>query len=887
MTKAAGWTTVAGAVCGAVMISGCSTTPSSDSGPNSGHNPVVIEIPENPKGGKVPTDGDYWGLRYTYPTGKFEASWLLEAKAQFNRSPQGMPAGKPQQALREGPNGETLEGTTNLTPGQFTALGPKPLDGGFGHVAGRINVIVTHPSDSTIAYIGSDGGGIWKTTDCCDANTTWTSLNDDPMFNSIAIGDLHLDPNDPDIIYGGTGDLRYGSYSFGAAGLLRSKDAGATWEILGMDEFSPVYPQDPDVFPQYQAIGKVRVDPNDSETIVVGTKTGLFLSYDDGANWTGPCLTNAFDDQRQDTTAMELVDLGATTGIIVGVGTRGRATAVQPDLGLNGANGIYKGTLPASGCPTDFTLTSTLLTGWPAGTGDGLPYPVNTVGRIELAIAPSNPSIIYAKGVHADSLTVLGVWRSDDGGDTWSQEATYSDLGGCDSGGGQAWYDAGITVDPNDPDVVFLSDIDLYRSTNGADTFTDITCGYGAGMPSGDDVHVDQHARAFVAGDSSRLLIGNDGGVYYTGNADVANPRSMVFTQLNDTLNTIEFYSGDITANFNTSANPGIIGGAQDNGSSVHVWSGAPSEAEWDEILGGDGIYARIEPVNEQRWYAETQNGFVRVSQTGPFGSYGAAWGAWTGERRGFLFPFEIYKHDCPPSGCEHLIAGTYRVWETIQGGIPSNTWYVNSPDLTKGVLGDRSIVNQLEFGISDDSVVIVGTNDGNVQYGFGMGQGTANSGTWVDVTDGNTVLPNRPILDVFTDPETATTGYAAVGGFDENTPSTPGHVFRVICNADCSSFSWENKSGNLPNIPVNSIAVNPRSPKQVFAGTDWGLYFTDDIDAADPTWTRFTAGLPPVMIWDMAIDRGFTTLAVFTRSRGAYVWPLPDAVLSFKQGFE
>ncbi|HKJ18227.1 MAG TPA: hypothetical protein VJ984_12815, partial [Xanthomonadales bacterium] len=709
-----------------------------------------------------------------------------------------------------------------------------------------------------------------------------------PMFNSIAIGDLHMDPNDPDIVYAGTGDLRYGSYSFGSSGLLRTKDAGATWEILGEDVFNPVYAQPVGVFPQYQAIGKVRVDPNDSETIVVGAKDGIYFSYNDGTDWTGPCTTNNFNTQRQDTTALELIDLGTTTLILAGVGTRGAPTAVQPDLGENGANGVYKGTIPASGCPVDFTLVSTAATGWPTGTGGGAPYPDNLVGRMEIAVAPSNDNVIYAKAIHADTLSVLGVWRSNDQGDTWTQQASFGDLGGCAGGGGQAWYDAGITIDPNDPDVVFLSDIDLYRSDNAGDTFTNVTCGYGAGMPSGDDVHVDQHARTYVNGDSSRLLIGNDGGVYYTENADAANPRSMVFTQLNDTLNTIEFYSGDITGNFNTSANPGVIGGAQDNGTSVAVFAGTPSAIQWDEIWGGDGIYARIEPVNQQRWYAESQRGNLGISQNGPNGPYIGVAEPWGGDRRPFLFPFEIYKHDCPgPNGCEHLIAGSYRVWETTNGGLSGSDWYSNSPDVTKGVLNDRSYINQLEFGINDDSIVIVGTNDGNVQYGFNMGQGVADSATWVDVTGGNTVLPNRPILDVFTDPEVATIGYAAVGGFDQNTPGTPGHVFRVTCNSDCSSFSWENKSGDLPNIPVDSIAVNPKIPQQVFAGTDWGLYFTNDIEAENPTWMRFNDGLPSVMIWDMAIDRGFTTLAVFTRSRGAFVWPLPNPGLDFISGFE
>jgi hypothetical protein len=137
--------------------------------------------------------------------------------------------------------------------------------------------------------------------------------------------------------------------------------------------------------------------------------------------------------------------------------------------------------------------------------------------------------------------------------------------------------------------------------------------------------------------------------------------------------------------------------------------------------------------------------------------------------------------------------------------------------------------------------------------------------------------LPNRPVLDVTIHPAAPTTGFAAVGGFDQNTPATPGHVFQVACTANCASFTWTNKSGNLPNIPVDSIIGNPLFPQQVFAGTDWGLYYTDDITQNPPVWFRFQAGLPNTMIWDMAIDRDNTALALFSRSRGAYAWVLPD----------
>jgi hypothetical protein len=408
-----------------------------------------------------------------------------------------------------------------------------------------------------------------------------------------------------------------------------------------------------------------------------------------------------------------------------------------------------------------------------------------------------------------------------------------------------------------------MNTFDLWRSDDGAVNLIDITCGYSGG----DEVHVDMHSLSYFPGDSSQLLLGNDGGVYYTANANAADPLDVEWIQLNKTLPTIEFYSGDITANFATDDTPGISAGAQDNGSSLYVWDGDPGPAEWQLRWGGDGMFSQIEPINELRWYQESQNGNIGVTQTGPYGPFVSANGAWSGDRRSFIFPYQLYKYEdpvaCPSTGCTHLIAGSYRVWETILGGVGGAGWQINSPDLTKNTLEDRSTINQLAYSFTDPSIAIVGTNDGNVQYGFNLGQGIPNSATWIDVTGGNSVLPNRPILDVVTAPDVPTVGYAAVGGFDQNTPSTPGHVFRVTLEGACDVFTWEDKSGNLPNIPVDSIMVNPNYPEQVFAGTDWGLYYTNNINAANPEWLRFDAGLPHVMIWDMTVDRASTTMGL------------------------
>lgn len=844
---------------------------------------------QTPTGLKAsPSPGDLRAVQVSYPTGQFDSAWLVEAARQVHEVPLGLPEGT--DFVRT----KNTSGALALDPTNFTALGPMPLNPGNSAASGRTNDIIVDPTDPTIAYAASDGGGVWKTTNCCSAATTWSVKTDFPEVSSTAIGDLELDQNNANVIYAGTGDLRYGSFSFGSSGLLRSADKGETWTVLGLDVFGPALPPMVGNFPQYQSIGKVAVDPNNSANLIVGTKTGLFVSNDTGANWVGPCFTNAFTTQRQDTTGLLAIDAGATTELIVAVGTRGSPTPVQPDLDRNGANGVYRATLPATGCPAsgDWTLRNA---SWPTGTGNGTTAG-SAVGRIELAVAPSNTQVVYAMVSDTNLANgLLGVWKSTDRATTWSQIGTASSFTGCDTEGTQMWYDAGLTVDPNNPDVVIASTVDAFRTTNGGTGFTNLTCGYVGG-----NVHVDHHARAFVGNDSTKLLLGSDGGVWYSANATAASPT---FIPLNNTINTIEFYSGDITADFANAATPGVSGGAQDNGSNTAVLSQPIGPSSWVTRLGGDGIFTRIDPIvrsgGGQRWYYSSQNGNIRVATSGPAGATSSASPAWTADTKSFVAPFELYRYgvlDASGSGCTaangcgRMIAGSTRVWETINGGVGSANWYINSPTLTKNPspLGARGFINQLAHAVTDPAFAIVGTNDGNVQWGRGLGQGTANTATWVDLTANNAVLPNRPIMDVAFSPTSTVVAYAAIGGFNQNTPTTPGHLYQVNCGADCASFTWLDKSGNLPNIPANSVVANPHQPNQVFVGTDWGLYFTDDITAASPVWERHE-GLPHVMIWDMAIDRGFTTLAVFTRSRGAWAWPLPVGTPDglFSDGFE
>ncbi|HEX8076872.1 MAG TPA: hypothetical protein VF511_03580, partial [Chthoniobacterales bacterium] len=864
-----------------------------------------------------------WFHRLTYPTGRFDPAWLRAAAVQDTAIERAVPAGirlpQPRRAKTDG----TL--TESLATERFTALGPSPLrmtgcSGCYNYTKteGRVNAIVVDPTTTTngsiTAYLASVGGGVWKTTNCCSSTTNWTITTDDPLLSTTSIDTLAIDPSDHNTIYAGTGDLNFGSFSMGSQGVYKSTDGGETWRQLGVDVFGPALPEPAGQFPQYNAVGKVRVDPRNSNNVVAGTKTGLYFSYDAGETWAGPCTTNTFSAMRQDITGLELTDTGTDTRIIAAVGVRGYGTPVQYNLGQNGANGIYKGTIPASGCPGDFVPLTSNDNGWKIGTTSMNPASghiyadstsPNQLGRIDIAVAPSNPNYIYAQ---VQSITVnsnsgcgasgcqLGAWRTTDGGNTWAliPGSPGDSLRNCSGGAGdypQNWYDQGLAVDPNNPDRVFFDTYEIWFWQNGSNAWNDTTCGYSGSVQV---VHVDQHALAFVPGSSDILLAGNDGGVHATINATAATGTAdPTWFNMDNGLNTIEFYSGDISANFATAANPQANGGAQDNGSMSVTFTGSPTgPVQWQMGKGGDGFYGRIDPVGG-RFYQGNNSGHIHMCATNCTAS-GATWvdleGPWSppppapSDTQSFTLPYEIFKGtpsnpatDCPPSGCNHIVVGTYRVWESTTSGAG---WEPVSVNLTKQTLGNRSYINQLAFEPADQSHVIVGTNDGNVQIGTGAGAG--GTAVWVDVTGGNTVLPNRPILDVAFDPTTTTApiGYAAVGGFNANTPSTPGHVFRVTCAIECTSFTWANKTGNLPDIPADSIIANPKFPQQVFVGTDWGFYYTDDITATSPVWKRFHEGLPHAMIWDMQIDRGATTLSLWTRSRGAYVWPLPSAAL-------
>ena len=371
---------------------------------------------------------------------------------------------------------------------------------------------------------------------------------------------------------------------------------------------------------------------------------------------------------------------------------------------------------------------------------------------------------------------------------------------------------------------------------------------------------------------------------------------------MNQTINVTQFYAGQTGANFGGGATQIIFAGAQDNGHAS--WDSSQPVAVWQSrTTTGDGFFTAFDPIagtlSAGNWYAEAPNGqFVR-STTGATGTFTQGTLPWiTGnDRPSWSAPFRVDTFHCSSTTCNNVVFGAAHLFSSANGAAG---WTVAGlVDVTKG----SGSITALDIARSDPGSVVVGTSDGDVAVATGVFTGanctaaaantasfacaTSPTPSWFNATNLNAVLPNRAILGVAFDPTTNGRIYAAVGGFDENTPTTPGHVFLAAWNG--SAWVWVDRTGNLPDIPATSVMVNPANLNEVFVGTYMGFYYTDNIGATPPVWYRYQYGMPDTRVNYLAVDRGpqasplaSTTLTAFTFGRGAYAIRLPGTTGSF-----
>ncbi len=639
---------------------------------------------------------------------------------------------------------------------QWTSIGPEGIPINIASI-GRLSTIAVHPSNSSIIYIGGAQGGVWKTT---DAGANWTPMTDREC--SLAMGSIAIDPVDTDVIYAGTGEQHFSGDSYYGCGILRSVDAGNAWTQLGASTFQTASGG--------AKIAKVVIDPTTAgtpatTTIYVASDFGLYRSDDGGAT---------------------------LTELLTGIATDFALHPVATDTLYAARRGIGVAKSDDRGA----TWTE-LTNGWPTA----------SVGRINMTLSPSNPSILYASVHNASNSQLLGIWKTIDGGASWTQ-ATATNA----SCGSQCWYDMVIAVHPTNPDTVYFGGVQLYRSTDGGGSFSNVT---GA-------IHVDQHAFVFDPQNPDVVYAGNDGGIF---RSDVGGAS---WVSLNTNLALTQFYPGISLHPFDPSV---VLGGTQDNG--TLQYDGA---IDWSHVLGGDGGFTAIDHQNPTVRYAETQ-WTAGTSFGGPRRSDGGSFirkvsGINVSESGLFIPPLVM-----DPSDPTVLYFGLEMVYRTSDR---AETWTSISPNLGR--------VTAIAPAVSDQGVVYVGTNVGRVEV-------TTDTGSaWT-----STSLPaNRFVTDVAVDPFDWQTAYAVVSGFNS------GHVFRTTNAAG----TWTDVSSNLPDIPVNAVLVDPATRATVFLGTDLGVFASSD---SGGTWAAITTGMPNVAVFDLAYNANTGTLIAATHGRGMF----------------
>jgi uncharacterized repeat protein (TIGR01451 family) len=742
--------------------------------------------------------------------------------------------------------------------GAWTAPGPTPIgeitrsEGNLVNMNGRIGALAVRPSTGEI-ILGGAQGGIWILN-----GTTWVPKTDN--LPSLAIGALAIAPTDDSIIYAGTGEGALSGDSYFGNGILKSTDGGQTWQHVSGDYFVSV------------SISRLLVDPNDADHLFVSTlrgrggarrtspaihsKFGIWESLDGGSTWTllkeAPKNTNGATDLEMDPQNPDVM-----------------YTSFWGDAVYKSTDGGHHWSPIMNGLPTSFNAEN--LTRFSIG----LSHPEG-----EDAVLYAGTDFFDATGTHHPSK----LWRSDDEGGSW-QALPVTGFSGSDDSvedycGGQCFYDNVVEVDPTNVDVVYaggqfnygIGSGGQYRSDDGGQTWKNM----------GWEQHPDYHAFAFGS-DPDDVVIGSDGGVWGSddrggrlpGAEDEGDITAATWIPLNaGGLQIAQFTSIATNPSFpataTTPARERIWGGTQDNGT---MRKSAVSNT-WFDMFSGDGGQVLVDPDNYLYVYG-TYFGIspYRATDGGAafFSNEYIRTGINLNDRSDFYAPWVLNKDNT-----EQLFLGTYRLYRTDNAKAEDAvdvTWHPISPDLTSGCAGTapngaRNCTISA-IGIGGGDAVYTGSLDGYVY--LSTDAQVNDSPTWTRLDQSG--LPKRPIAQIAVDRSNYRTAYFAYNGFNAATPGRSGHVFKTTNGG--STFT--NISGNLPDVPVNSVILDPSYPNTLYVGTDVGPFVTYN---GGHEWHSLGTSFPIVSIWQLDLDTGSPagangiaprTLLAGTHGRGAF----------------
>ncbi len=681
--------------------------------------------------------------------------------------------------------------------------------------SGRVVSFAVDPADRSHYFAAAASGGVWKTT---NAGTTWM-----PVFDgegSYSIGTVVLDPKNPSTVWVGAGENNsQRSVSYGD-GVYRSDDGGKSWKNMGLKNS--------------EHIGAIAIDPRNTSTVYVaaqgplwasGGDRGLFKTTDGGKTWAKVLMIS-------ENTGVTDIEIDPRDPDTLYAASYQRRRHVWTLINGGPESAIYKS--------TDAGATWNKLK-------SGLPSV--EMGRIGLAVSPANPDTVYATIEAADEKG--GVFRSTDRGATWERRNPFD---------ATAMYYGQIVADPKDEDRIYLPNTLLMVSDDGGKTV----------RPLGEkSKHVDNHAIWIDPENTDYYLVGCDGGIYesFDRGANWNFKSNLPITQ---------FY--DVTAD-NDTPFYNVYGGTQDNfslggPSRTHSASGILN-SDWFVTQGGDGFRTQVDPEDPYTIYSESQHGgLVRVDRR-------------TGERMG-IQPQEgkneaplRWNWDSPfiisPHSHTRLYFAANRLFRSDDRG---DSWRALSGDLSRQIDRNKLPVMDRVWGpdavaknastsfygnvvaLSEspkkEGLIYIGTDDGLIQVSEDGGN------NWRKIEK----FPNIPdmtyVSRIAASEHDAGTVYAS---FDNH---KNGDFKPYLLKSTDAGKNWVSIKGNLPERgSVLAIAEDSINPNLLFAGTEFGLFFTLD---GGQKWIQLKGGMPTIAVRDIVIQKRENDLVIGTFGRGIYI---------------
>ncbi len=672
-------------------------------------------------------------------------------------------------------------------------VGPANIEPFFGYHAGRVLSIAVHPADENIAFAGAANGGIWKTV---NKGKKWTPLTDNAM--SLAVGSLAIDPQDPSIMYAGTGELAEGVGSYYGAGLMKSVDGGRTWKNIGLMNVG--------------AFSKIIVHPKISQRVyAAGGKSGggVFRSDDGGTTWRK--LSNGLPSSG----ANDLV------------------------LALNGNEDVLYAAMASAGVylSMDAGDTWVLKRSW------------LEMRRIHVDVLPSDWKSVVVLAARNDG-SVQTAERSHDGGETW--EDIYNINGDIFGDNKQGWYDIYIKIDPTDAERIIMGGISSWMTADGGQSWQDVGRAYAS---SGDGIHPDQHNAAFAPSNPDVVYFTNDGGVW------VSEDKGETVESYQDDLAITQFYGITVDQTQPDLTYGGTQDNGTLYGSSTDAWTvlaaGDGSYVQVDEndpttifyVRPGDGstlypirnsngsesqLSSGIRSTDTVNWLKplvyDSKNNRLYFGTTNLYISSSRG-SSWTRKSKQLAFGGNTISYIEPYGDGKHLLisTGSGKVFYTADADGNVSGYF----DRSAGLPG-RSVTSAKFSPGSKTSIyaTLSGFGGGHVYKSVNSGE------SWTDISNN---LPDIPVNEMVIDPDNPNSLYLA---------TDVGVFFSPDGGAE-----WMPYGTGLPNVPVFDMDIH-KTQRVLRVGTHgrsiWEIQLSNETMAiTSPTVGKtWIFGQPGVVSW-------------------------------------